>query len=149
MDKPHYDYKTSSDGQYYFFDSIGKTSIPKAVGYILRNSDARLVELVFGDLIDNESIDVMNVSNNQDLPLVIGTVIFTLIDYLEGFPDNIVYFRGSTPSRTRLYRAIITKNLIQSELSYQIFGILDDENFELFNPNHHYQGYIIRNKYEN
>jgi hypothetical protein len=120
MDKPHYDYKTSSDGQYYFFDSIGKTSIPKAVGYILRNSDARLVELVFGDLIDNESIDVMNVSNNQDLPLVIGTVIFTLIDYLEGFPDNIVYFRGSTPSRTRLYRAIITKKLIQSELSYQI-----------------------------
>jgi hypothetical protein len=65
------------------------------------------------------------------LPLVIGTVIFTLIDYLESFPDNIVYFRGSTPSRTRLYRAIITKNLEQSELSYQIFGILDDENFEI------------------
>lgn len=148
MNKPHYQYQTSADGQYYFFESIGKNTIPKVVGYILRDEASQLVELVFGDLIDDQRIDVMAVSDNQDLALVITTVIGTLADYLERFPEKTVYFQGSTPSRTRLYRAAIAKSLSQIEHLYEVFGILPNDQLEIFNKGHHYQAYIIRKKYE-
>ena len=59
MDKPHYQYKISADGQYYFFDSIGKSTIPKVVGYLLRNVDTEFVELIFG-ILDDEHYEFFN-----------------------------------------------------------------------------------------
>jgi predicted nucleotidyltransferase len=146
MNKPHYPYKVASNGHYYFFESKGSSNISKAVGFILRNEDEQLVELVFGDLTEENIIDVLSVSNNQDFPKVITTVIYTLIDYLDKFPEKTVYFQGSTTSRTRLYRATIAKVIYQNELSYEVFGITDSDEVEAFDKNTNYKGFIIRKK---
>ena len=127
MEKPVYDLKHSADGYFYFFDSIGEKAIKKAIGFTPFEGSPEIVELVFGDLTDNRTIDFLTVSNNQDLILVISTVIKSLKDFLERFPAKSIYFRGSSDARTRLYRAVIAKNLEANELYYEIFGILGNE----------------------
>ena len=148
MTKPRYPYTTSADGHFYFFESYGNATIAKAVGYLQRDEGTKLVELVFGDLTSDNLIDVMAVSNNNDLPLVLNTVIGTLIDYLTHNPDHTIFFQGSTLSRTRLYRAAIAKALKQTELSYEVLGILDSYEVVPFVAHQQYVGYLIRSCYD-
>ncbi len=143
MEKPIYDFQSSSNGHYYFFDSIGSTIIKKVVGFIATDQNPLAVELVFGDLTDDNQIDVLSVSDNDDFETVIGTLISILIDYLNQFPNKTVLFRGSTPSRTRLYRAIIAKKSADIEPLYKIFGILENGSVEKFDKSHSYLWYII------
>jgi hypothetical protein len=148
MDKPVYDLKSSADGHFYFFESNGEKAVNKAIVFMPISNSSKMVELVFGDIKNDNSIDFYSASENNDLIDIISTVIESLKIYLTKFPDMTVYFRGSTPSRTRLYRAAIAKNLDTNELIYDIFGILENQQAETFNKNHTYIGYIIRKKYE-
>jgi hypothetical protein len=146
MEKPAYSLESSSDNTFYFFESIGEKSIKKAIGYIPFEDNPTIVELVFGDLTDTYSIDFMTVSDNQDMQMVISTVIKSVKYFLEKYPDKIIYFRGSTPARTRLYRAVIAKNLDTTELFYDVLGILENEQSEPFNKSNSYIGYLIVKK---
>lgn len=78
MEKPTYSLRESPDGYWYEFDSISDTKIiRKAVGYYESNFDANVVELAFGDLIDNK-LNVTVVSDNKDFLKIINTVIVTI-----------------------------------------------------------------------
>ena len=148
MDKLAYSLESSADNTFYFFESIGEKSIRKAIGYIPFQDNPKIVELVFGDLTDTYSIDFMTVSDNQDMKMVISTVIKSVKLFLGKYPDKIIYFRGSTPSRTRLYRAVISKNIDTTELFYDVLGILENEQSEPFDKNNSYIGYLIIKKDE-
>lgn len=148
MEKPIYDLKASADGHFYFFKSIGEKAVKKAIVYIPLNDSPNIVELVFGDIKKDNSIDFYSASNNDDLIEIISTVIESLKLYLDRFSNKTVYFRGSTLARTRLYRAVIAKNLANNELFYEILGIFENQQTEIFNKNHTYFGYLIRKKNE-
>ena len=148
MKKPVYDLKSSADGHFYFFNSKGERAVKKAIVFIPLKNNSSIVELVFGDIKNDSSIDFYSVSENNDLLEIISTVIESLKLYLDKFPDMTVYFRGSTPARTRLYRAVIAKNLNVNELIYEIIGVLGNEQIETFNKDHTYLGYLIRKKHE-
>ena len=149
MKKPTYNVKSSDDGLKYFFDSINNDKIiKKVVAYLPSQENSELYQLIFGDLLPNGEIDVYSTSNNQDMKLVITTVVGTLHYFFEKYPKKMVAFTGSTNSRTRLYRATIAKFIQTTELYYQVSGILDDDSIEPFNPVHKYYAYIIEQKHE-
>ena len=148
MEKPSYTYQISESHQYYFFESIGKVTIQKVVVYQSFEDTPDIVELAFGNLKSDLSIDVFAVSDNEDMPLIISTVISTAFDYLEHHPEKTIYFSGSTPSRTRLYRAAITKSMENIEPLYQVFGLNNDAQIEIFNKNHTYTAFLIDRKNE-
>ncbi len=147
MEKPTYSVKVSDDGFSYFFDSISESqTIKKAVKYLPTNGNSELYQLMFGNILPDGEIDVFAVSNNDDMPLVITTVVGTLVKFFEQYPHKKVYFTGSTAARTRLYRAAISKFLKTTELYYQVFGILSDGSIEIFNPSNQYFAFLITQK---
>lgn len=77
---------------------------------------------------------------------ILSTVISTLSQFFERNPTKIVIFRGSTDTRTRLYRAVISKLLMQVSNDFEVRGINYDETIELFQPNTDYFAYVINKK---
>jgi polysaccharide pyruvyl transferase WcaK-like protein len=90
----------------------------------------------------------MTVSNNQDMEIIIATVIQTIRVFIALKPDAKVLFMGSTPSRTRLYRGVINKYIAQAEQVYEIHGIIDWIN-EPFNGSKNYDAFLIFQKKTN
>jgi hypothetical protein len=148
MEKPIYDLKSSKDGLRYFFESKSTNIIQKAVIYFPIDENPEIYELSFGDVTDDHYVDFMNVSNNQDMEMVLATVIRTIHLFFEQYPHKMIYFRGSTTSRTRLYRAIISKHIEKLKLSLKVLGFTDGNQFEVFDKNHVYIGYLIQKLYE-
>lgn len=76
MEKPIYNIESSSNRLLYEFESNSNHKIiKKAVVYLPIKQDPNLYELIFGDLQDDGTIDVQTVSNNQDIVLILNTVI--------------------------------------------------------------------------
>ena len=151
MDKPIYTTETTPDGLRYFFESSnGEKIIQKAVIYLETKGAPDIHQLVFGDLQLDGSVDFLSVSDNKDMKNVLSTVVKTLALFFEKYPNKGVFFTGSTLSRTRLYRATISKFIETSELYYQVYGLLEEENhLEIFEKNHTYKAYLIQKKDEN
>ncbi len=149
MDKHIYNIETSPDGLYHIFESIGvQNNTRKMVVYIPDENKADLFHLIFGDLTDDNNLDVFTISNNQDMKMILSSVVQTLSTFFEINPTKKVFFTGSTEARTRLYRATISKLFEKTELFYNIYDLLDDDSTEPFNKSTYYKGYFIEKKHE-
>ena len=80
------------------------------------------------------------------MKVVLTTVVSTFLQFFELHPAATVAFIGSTSSRTRLYRAVITKFIKETELYYQVLGIKENGYFEPFDSQEVYVGYLITQK---
>ncbi len=149
MQKPNYYLETSIDGEWHFFKSISeKKIIEKGILFKLIDEETGLFELIFGDLEDG----VLNVkikSNNDDMPKIISTVIKSIYLFFEKNPTKTVSFLGSSESRTRLYKIIISKYFDQLSERFDIFGINFDGLDEPFEKNTSYFAYKIKLKNDN
>jgi hypothetical protein len=144
MEKPIYQFESTSDDHLYFFYSIGKNKILKVVSFGPFAESRELTELVFGNYSGpGKPIDVMSVDNNEDMEFVIGTVVTIVFDYLKKFPNEKIIFYGSTKSRTRLYRAAIAKTIEKIEPIYSILGLTENKTIEVFDKNRTYIAYLI------
>ncbi|WP_428668008.1 DUF6934 family protein [Runella sp.] len=147
MNKPTYKLQSSSDSLQYVFESVSdEKKINKAVAYIKSEDDSDLYQLIFGDLAENGDIDVLSVSNNADIKIVLTTVASTLFTFFEHYPNATVAFTGSTLSPTRLYRAVIAKFINETELYCNVLGITENGYLEAFDHHTIYVGYLITQK---
>ena len=89
----------------YIFVSVGKRKIEKVVDFVA--IEGNLVNLGFGDLLPDGSIDDKANSNNGDIIKVLATIIDILKDFTMEYPFVQIVFRGSTPERTKLYGRIL------------------------------------------
>jgi hypothetical protein len=94
--------KTSS----YRFTSVGSKQITKEVIFI-HTGYRNIVNLGFGDVLPDGSVDDKANSNNGDIVRVLGTIVQIMIDFTGKFPDLEIFFAGSTPERSKLYLRII------------------------------------------
>ena len=149
MKKPTYVLKSTPNALQHVFESVkDDIVIQKIVVYLTTDDNPNLYQLVFGDLTPDGEIDTLSVSNNDDMKIVLSTVVSTLFSFFELNPDKKVVFTGSTLSRTRLYRAVISKFILETELFYQIKGITEAGNLEEFQIDKTYLGYLIQRKNE-
>ena len=146
--KPLYKIDTFQDGLYHFFDSISEGSaMQKVVAFKQSEENDLLYSLVFGNVAENGEIDVYTTNaSNENMKVILGTVISTIEIFFKHHPDKIITFTGSTPARTQLYRAVIGKFIDNQELLYNIYGFSTDGKVEIFQRHESYIGYFIQKK---
>jgi hypothetical protein len=135
MTQIHYPYKLTTSTRYIFI-SLGKKRIEKVVDFIplgIRN----IINLGFGDLMPDGTIADRVNSNNGDLIKVLATVIDILKHFTTRYPQAIIYFRGSTNERTKLYGRILKTYYTLFSKEFTIIGIVgtrDDNQTVPFDP---------------
>jgi hypothetical protein len=145
MHLPIYKYKTNASFLDYEFISEGpKGNIIKVIRFT--QIDHFVFNLAFGDLdeVTGEISDI-TVTNNDDSRKVLATVAATVYDFTNQYPGSLVVAKGSTLSRTRLYRMGITNYWEQIRVDFEVYG-LKDGNWEAFTERRDYEAFLIRRK---
>jgi hypothetical protein len=131
------------------FESNGpKGKIRKIVRYSPQNAGGvTYFNLGFGDLNPKTGkIDDLAISNNQDREKILATIAATVLEFTQHFPDVIVYAKGSTPARTRLYQIGISANWSDIKLLLHVFGFEQNKGWEPFRKNVNYQAFLVKRK---
>lgn len=148
MNLEKYDIETEVNSTYFEFISKGtQGSIVKVIKYSKIFEEQEIYNLGFGDKnMTTGELDDNVISNNGDTYRVLATVASTLHEFFNEFPNAIVYSKGSSPSRTRLYQINISKYLNDIEKEFEIYGELEDK-IERFKKNSNYIGfYVVRHQ---
>jgi hypothetical protein len=145
MHLQRYTYKTNESYLDYEFLSVGPRG---TVRKVIRFTQIRtgIFNLGFGDL-DEETGEISDtiVTNNNDSRKVLATVAATVHDFTLQYPGAVIIAKGSTHSRTRLYRMGITNNWAGISPDFEIFG-LKGLLWELFEAGNDYEAFLIRRK---
>lgn len=142
------DLEISSDKSEYKFISIGpKGNIQKIIQF-RKTPMLNVFSLAFGNLNSDGSIDDLTVNNNKDRNRILATVASVVYEFTRG-NDKVIFFAGSTPDRTRLYRMAITINFEVLSVDFEIFGVL--RSFDTFvdvpfEKGVDYFGFLIKRK---
>jgi hypothetical protein len=118
-----YQLKTGEDLFSYDFISEGvKGRITKHIGFKLVN-ERGIYNLSLGDIDPlTGEIDYEAVSNNGDGEKVLATVVSAIFAFWEDHPYALIYARGNTASRTRLYQIGINKYYDEIKDMLDIYG---------------------------
>jgi len=131
----------SSYKEFYFFSSGPKGVIKKIVLY--EKQEGECYNLAFGEWEEfNQRINTISLSNNNDRNRIIATVAHTVVDFMEFHPDAIVFAKGSTPARTRLYQMAISMHLQEICKRFEINGYYKGK-WELFTRGKNYSAFTL------
>lgn len=141
-------YKVNINPDFQSFEFISEG--PKgAIKKIINYSETRLKDIYnisFGDISNKTGeADDLSVTNNGDSRKVLATVAATLYVFTNNYPDAIVLATGSTQSRTRLYRMLISNNLEYIEQDFVILGFTSIH-WEPFRKNVNYEAFLVTKK---
>ena len=146
MNLPQYKTNPDEDLHSFRFISEGKNGkIEKVIRYEKITND--VFNLGFGDKDPiTGKINDKVVTNNGDTEKVLATVVSTVFTFTERNPNAYIYATGSNHVRNRLYRRGITKYLSEALDTFAIYGMLPNQEFEIFNPNTDYVGFLLHLK---
>jgi hypothetical protein len=130
----------------YEFTSIGpKGAIRKTIRFVLISHNC--YNLSFGEMNKdtNKISDNVN-SGNNDHEMILATVATVVEVFTSERPYSSIYARGSTPSRTRLYRICITKYWGNITIQFTILGLQNNE-WQEFMQNTPYNAFLGTRNY--
>lgn len=129
--------------QHYLFVSKGpQGSIMKKVQF--EEIDDGIFNIEFGDLHpDDDRIVHSSRTNNGDAEKVLATVAFITLHFLEQKPRAILYSKGETPSKTRLYQLLILKHWNDIQSMVRVIGFIDNK-WEPFERGKNYTAFAVR-----
>lgn len=146
MNQPTYFLETSEDALTFEFESVSlNRTVTKIVIYSPLLSLPGFYNLGFGDLNEDGELSDEVVTNNGDMSKVLATVVSTLFVFLEANPTATVFFKGSTPFRTKLYQRIIQSNLVDISSMLIVSGIKHNAE-ETFNERIQYDSFLVRKR---
>jgi hypothetical protein len=145
MQLPRYQYKTNNSFLDYEFISEGpKGSIKKIIRFTQISTS--VFNIGFGDLEEETGeISDIAISNNNDSRKVLATVAAAIHDFTIQYPGVWIIAKGSTLSRTRLYRIGITNHWKEISNDFEVSGLTDEE-WERFELRRNYDAFLIRRK---
>lgn len=148
MNQRPYVYKRLQSTQYLFI-SEGRKRIAKGVDFVQIGENT--VNLCFGDLLPDGSIDDMAISNNGDIVKVMATVVDIVRSFCSQYPSIQVYIEGSTELRTRLYTRMLKTYYLDIDKEFAIAGVMKDEDgIEVipYDPqiDRKYSGFVVKRK---
>lgn len=141
-----YDIEMDASGTVFSFVSEGpQGKIPKLIKYS-KMGKGRIYNLGFGD-IDARSgaIDDLSRTDNQDTDIVLATVVQTVLAFTTLYPGSLIYAKGSTPARTRLYQMGIARFLEDITRDFEVFGLIGDT-WEEFERGRRYEAFIAERR---
>jgi hypothetical protein len=126
--------------------SDGPQGAIKKLIQFTETSYSDVYNLAFGDEdISTGNLNDLAISNNGDSEKVLATVVAAVIVFTQNYPDAWVYARGSTNSRTRLYRIGISKYISEISDKFDIYGQIQNE-WEEFRLNVEYDAFLTQRK---
>jgi hypothetical protein len=146
MNLPHYNSTTTDFKEYEFFSDGPKGQIKKLVSFNKMQNDPLMYNLAFGDA--DPQTGLMNdliTSNNEDRDIVLITVANTISKFCDHYGNHFIFAKGSTPARTRLYQMGINRLITEISISFDVYGIIDDEIYR-FQTNVNYQAFLVKRK---
>lgn len=143
MDEKQYPFIQSRiDFRYEFLSISDKKEVKKVV--IFSAIDGYFYNLALLDELENGELSDIAETKNKDLITVMATVFQIVDDFLNKNPQFVVVFRGSSQTRQRLYRIIISKELPNILTKFEIFGGIGENQIYLFEPNIDYDFFLIK-----
>jgi len=143
MIKEHYPLTSNKKNNAFLFNSIGKKgTILKVI--IFEDSAENRYNLAFGDAVNNQ-LDDKVITNNNDLIMVISTVVKAVYLFLEVHPNAIIEIDPVDEKRGLLYNRIFKRRYTEIIANYNIIGI-NDKLEEVYNPEKLYQEFEIHPK---
>lgn len=121
MKTAFYDFNIGADARRYTFTSVGPRPVNKVVLYS-ETDFLNYYTLSLADVEPDGQLNYLSARNNGDLERILATVAQTLLAFLAHYPAAHVAFAGSTPSRTRLYQIVLTRELQAASAKFVIFG---------------------------
>lgn len=148
MNLEKYMVASSKDYKSYEFFSEGPNGRIKKVIVFSKpaNRQENIFNLAFGDW--NEKQKKLNdrvISNNNDREKILATVASSVLEFIEHYPDAIVYAEGSTPSRTRLYQMGISAYFFEITQWLEVYGFRFG-NWEAFQLGQNYEAFAVKIK---
>ena len=95
--------------------------------------------------MENVRLDDAAISDNKDTLKILSTIAAVVLEFTNQFPDILVYAKGSTPARTRLYQMGITGNWKEIDSVMEVFGFVAG-NWESFKKNTNYEAFLAKRK---
>jgi hypothetical protein len=114
----------SSDSLEFTFLSNGPKGKIKIVVQFNATENPTIYNLAFGNLLSNGDVDDTIKNDNKDRNKVLATVAAAAYEFTSKYPEKLIFFTGSTPERTRLYRMALTNNFDLLNLDFEIFGVV-------------------------
>jgi hypothetical protein len=131
---------------YEFYSEGPKGLIRKIILYKKLDWDKNVFSLGFGDWDEKtQNVNDKVNSNNNDRDKILATVAATVLDFAKRHPGAIVYARGATPSRTRLYQMGIRAHWIEINMQFDIRGYRQGK-WETFRLGNNYEAFTVRIK---
>lgn len=112
----------------YTFISKGKKGVIVKIVEFTPTSVKNILNLGFGDLPADGSVDDTANSNNGDIIKILATVISIIEDFTIEYPDIKIVFTGSTVRRTTLYRRILKMYYVGFKKGFIITALKDNGN---------------------
>lgn len=108
--KKKYDYNIIHDWTVYEFYSEGKNGrIRKEIHFELMQKTPSIFNLSVGKLLKDGNIDDKTITGNQDTEKILSVISDAILEFINSRNAALVYVKGSTPSRTRLFQMWIAK----------------------------------------
>ncbi len=147
MRNERYELEISEASMTFEFVSKGsKGFIRKRVVFQESTIQKNIYNLAFGDIdLNTNDFDDLVITNNQDTEKVLSTVAAAVFVFMDEYDNARIYAKGSTPSRTRLYRIGISNNLEELKKMFDVYGLLDNE-WVAYQKNENYSAFLIQRK---
>ena len=140
---------SSSDKLEFQFISEGPKGKIKKIVQFTKTQNEDIYNLAFGNMNDDGIIDDETTNDNKDRNKILATVAATVYEFTAQYPDKLIFFCGTTPERTRLYRMAVTINLEELQKDFRIYGVLKGiDTFEKisFKKGVDYFGFMVKRK---
>lgn len=143
MNLPTYNIFSNAEHTNFEFFSIGpRGTIKKIVNYVEISQD--VYNLGFGDWDEVEQKVKDDIrSNNGDREKVLATVALTVIKFIKHYPEAIIFVKGQTLAKTRLYQIGIKENWDEITKVFEVKGFTNGS-WEPVKKNKNYQAFILR-----
>ncbi len=148
MGDKRYKYRRGKDIFNYDFESEGpKGSIAKKVRFdLMADFPFHVYNVAFGDWdAEQEKLNDSVTTNNADKNEVLATVAATILEFIHTCPKALVYVKGSTPSRTRLYQMAISSFYSDISQFFIIKGYIKGQ-WHLFEKGINYEAFLASRK---
>lgn len=140
----------SSDSLEFTFLSNGPKGEIEIVVQFNATENPAIYNLAFGNLLPNGGVDDTIKNDNKDRNKVLATVAAAVYEFTSKYPEKLIFFTGSTPERTRLYRMALTNNFDLLDLDFEIFGVVvQSESYyvEKLLKGKDYYGFMVKRKF--
>ncbi|MDF2193436.1 hypothetical protein [Paraflavitalea sp. CAU 1676] len=150
MKHERYDNLSISDDylEYEFTSKGPKGEIPKIIQFT-KTLDESTLMLAFGNKKADGTIDDLARDDNKDRNKILSTVVSAVRYFFITHPEKRLFFSGSTPERTRLYRMAICLNYEELSIEFEILGLLTEKDNYIevaFEKGLEYLGFLVSKK---